>query len=43
MTMFLAVSLVYHPKAQRPAFVTPRSLELASHWLWAKDKISGNS
>ena len=34
---------IYHPKAQRPAFVTPRSLELASHWLWAKDKISGNS
>ena len=34
---------IYHPKAQRPAFVTPRSLELASHWLWAKDKISDNS
>jgi energy-coupling factor transporter ATP-binding protein EcfA2 len=34
---------IYHPKAQRPAFVTPRSLELASRWLWAKDKISGNS
>jgi hypothetical protein len=34
---------IYHPKAQRPAFVTPRSLELASHWLWAKDKISKNS
>jgi energy-coupling factor transporter ATP-binding protein EcfA2 len=33
---------IYHPKAQRPAFVTPRSLELASRWLWAKDKISGN-
>lgn len=31
---------IYHPKAQRPAFVTPRSLELASHWLWQKDKIS---
>ncbi len=34
---------IYHPKAQRPAFVTPRSLELASNWLWAKDKISGNA
>ena len=34
---------IYHPKSQRPAFVTPRSLELASHWLWAKDKISDNS
>jgi ATPase family associated with various cellular activities (AAA) len=34
---------IYHPKSQRPAFVTPRSLELASHWLWAKDKLSRNS
>jgi hypothetical protein len=34
---------IYHPQAQRPSFVTPRSLELASHWLWAKDKISDNS
>lgn len=34
---------IYHPKAQRPAFVTPRSLELASHWLWAKDKLSKNA
>lgn len=34
---------IYHPKAQRPAFVTPRSLELASNWLWAKDKISDNA
>ena len=34
---------IYHPQAQRPAFVTPRSLELASHWLWAKDKLSKNS
>jgi hypothetical protein len=24
---------IYHPKAQRPAFVTPRSLEAASDWL----------
>lgn len=31
---------IYHPKSQRKSFVTPRSLELASHWLWAKDKIS---
>jgi hypothetical protein len=34
---------IYHPKVMRPAFVTPRSLELASHWLWSKDKISKNS
>jgi ATPase family associated with various cellular activities (AAA) len=34
---------IYHPKTQRPAFVTPRSLELASHWLWAKDRISENA
>jgi len=34
---------IYHPMVQRPAFVTPRSLELASHWLWAKDKISANA
>jgi hypothetical protein len=34
---------IYHPLVQRPAFVTPRSLELASHWLWAKDKITPNS
>jgi len=34
---------IYHPQAQRAAFVTPRSLELASHWLWAKDKISDNA
>jgi hypothetical protein len=34
---------IYHPKAQRAKFVTPRSLELASHWLHAKDKISSNT
>jgi hypothetical protein len=34
---------IYHPQAQRPAFFTPRSAELASHWLWAKDKISHNA
>lgn len=32
--------VIYHPKAQRAAFVTARSLEAASHWVWAKDKIS---
>ena len=31
---------IYHPKSQRLAFVTPRSLELASHWLHAKDKLT---
>ena len=34
---------IYHPKSVRSAFVTPRSLELASHWLWAKDKLSRNT
>ena len=34
---------IYHPKASRKKFVTPRSLELASHWLHAKDKISTNT
>ena len=34
---------IYHPKAQRSKFVTPRSLELASHWLHAKDKLSTNT
>jgi energy-coupling factor transporter ATP-binding protein EcfA2 len=34
---------IYHPKSARPSFVTPRSLELASRWLWAKDKISDNA
>ena len=34
---------IYHPKSVRPAFVTPRSLELASHWLWSKDKLSANT
>jgi len=31
---------IYHPKSVRASFVTPRSLELASHWLHAKDNIS---
>lgn len=34
---------IYHPKSARPAFVTPRSLELGSRWLWVKDKISDNA
>lgn len=34
---------IYHPKAHRAAFVTPRSLELASHWVWAKDKMSDSA
>ena len=34
---------IYHPKAQRPAFVTPRSLELASHWLHAKDGLTATT
>ena len=31
---------IYHPKSVRASFVTPRSLELASHWLHAKDKLT---
>lgn len=34
---------IYHPAVQRTAFFTWRSAELASHWLWAKDKISDNA
>ena len=34
---------IYHPKAQRGSFVTPRSLELASHWLWKKDQLTPNT
>jgi energy-coupling factor transporter ATP-binding protein EcfA2 len=34
---------IFHPKAQRPSFVTPRSLALASNWLWAKDEITSNA
>jgi hypothetical protein len=28
---------IYHPKQQRTAFVTPRSLEAASDWLKSRD------
>lgn len=34
---------IFHPKAQRRSFVTPRSLELASHWLKVRDKLPENS
>lgn len=34
---------IYHPAVQRTSFFTWRSAELASHWLWAKDKISNNT
>jgi len=30
---------IYHPKSQRAAFVTPRSLEKASHWLKLRDSL----
>jgi len=30
---------IYHPKSQRAAFVTPRSLEAASDWLKVRDKF----
>lgn len=36
---------IFHPQQQRAAFVTNRSLEAASDWLWASDKggISNHS
>lgn len=34
---------IYHPKSVRSAFVTPRSLELASHWLHSKDKLTATT
>lgn len=30
---------IYHPQAQRPSFVTPRSLEAASDWLKMRDHM----
>lgn len=34
---------VYNPKRVQGKFITPRSLELASNVIWAKDKISQNA
>lgn len=34
---------VYNPKRVQGKFITPRSLELASNVIWAKDKISQNT
>lgn len=34
---------VYNPKRVQGKFITPRSLELASNVIWAKDKISHNA
>ena len=31
---------IYHPRSQRAAFVTPRSLEAASSWFKVRDQIS---
>lgn len=31
---------IYHPRSQRAAFVTPRSLEAASHWLKVRNKLN---
>ena len=31
---------IYHPRSQRAAFVTPRSLETASDWFKVRDQIS---
>ena len=31
---------IYHPRSQRAAFVTPRSLEAASDWLKVRDKLN---
>ena len=34
---------IYHPKAVRPAFVTPRSLEAASDWLKVREGMDDQS
>jgi len=34
---------VYNPKRVQGKFITPRSLELASNVIWAKDKINTNT
>jgi hypothetical protein len=34
---------IFHPKAPRPAFVTPRSLEAASDWLKVRDGMDDQS
>lgn len=34
---------VYNPKRVQGKFITPRSLELGSNVVWAKDKISSNA
>jgi len=34
---------IYHPKQQRTAFVTPRSLEAASDWLKLRDRMDHQS
>jgi hypothetical protein len=34
---------IYHPKQQRTAFVTPRSLEAASDWLKVRDGMDDQS
>jgi hypothetical protein len=34
---------IYHPKQQRAAFVTPRSLEAASDWLHQREYLDDNT
>lgn len=34
---------IYHPKQQRAAFVTPRSLEAASDWLHQREHLDDNT
>lgn len=34
---------IYHPRSQRAAFVTPRSLEAASNWFKVRDQITDSS
>jgi energy-coupling factor transporter ATP-binding protein EcfA2 len=34
---------IYHPRSQRAAFVTPRSLEAASNWFKARDQFGDRS
>ena len=34
---------IYHPERQQDAFVTPRSLEFASHWMHKADQLDSQS
>jgi len=34
---------IFHPNQQRDAFITPRSLETASHWVTKRNKLTDNA